>query len=401
MSATGTRPAALELGAARGLWLVVRREFLNRVRTRAFVIGTVVLLVIIGGYVTFFAVLGANSDRSTVALTPATAALAEPVQAAARDIGQEIEIRQFPDDTAAVAAVQADEVDAAFTGGPGAYRLTGLSEVDSELSGAVQAAVTQQELGATLGPDRLAQLGDRSRVTVTELAPRAGDFGARIAIGLVSAGLLYFAILIYGQSVAQGVLEEKTSRVIELLLATVRAWQLMFGKIIGVGAAGLLQFAILGAIGVTAARVTGVIELPAATAGALAAGVLWFLLGFVLYATLYAAAGSLVSRTEDLQSVVTPITILVVVPFVVGFNVIDNPTSPLAVVLSLVPFFAPILMPLLVSLGAAAAWQVAVAVVLTIGAIVVLGLLGGRIYTNSVLRTGGRVKLRDALARAR
>jgi ABC-2 type transport system permease protein len=220
-----------------------------------------------------------------------------------------------------------------------------------------------------------------------------------LAVGWISAGLLYFSILIYGGSLAQGVLEEKTSRVVELLLATMRPWQLMAGKIIGVGAAGLLQFTLIGVIGAVGAKLSGVFQLPDVTVVTVLAGLGWFLLGFLLFATLYAAAGSLVSRLEDLQAVVTPISILVVIPFVASFSLVSNPTGTTAVLLSLVPFFAPILMPLLIALGAASAWQVVLAVGLTIATTVVLAVLGGRVYANSVLRTGSRVRLRDALSR--
>jgi ABC-2 type transport system permease protein len=127
-------------------------------------------------------------------------------------------------------------------------------------------------------------------------------------------------------------------------------------------------------------------------------GLLWFILGFFLYATLFAAAGSLVSRSEDLQAVVTPITILVLIPFLVSFTIIDNPTGTLAQVMSVVPFFAPILMPVLFSLGAVAGWQLAVALALTVVTIGLIALLAGRVYSNSVLRTGGRVKLREAFS---
>ncbi|MGH3771851.1 MAG: ABC transporter permease [Pseudonocardiaceae bacterium] len=211
--------------------------------------------------------------------------------------------------------------------------------VDDALRGLVQATIAQQTITKALvraGVDTSAVTA-QAQVAVNTLDARSGDYGSRLAVGLISAGLLYFAIVIYGGSLAQGVLEEKTSRVIELLLATMRPWQLIAGKIIGVGAAGLLQF--------------------------------------------------------------TPITILVVIPFVASFSIINNPTGTTAVLLSLVPFFAPILMPILIALGVASAWQVVLAAGLTVATTVVLAVLGGRVYANSVLRTGSRVRLRDALSR--
>lgn len=173
----------------------------------------------------------------------------------------------------------------------------------------------------------------------------------------------------------------------------------MLGKVAGVGAAGLLQFAVIGAVGLVGARVTGALTLPSATPGTVLAGLVCFLLGFFLYAILFAAAGSLVSRPEELQAVTTPITLLVIIPFIAAFQVADNPTGNVVTVLSVVPFFAPILMPILISLGVATGWQIALAAGLTVATIAGLAVVGGRIYGNSVLRTGARVRLREALRR--
>lgn len=389
------------LSPARAVALVIRREFRNRVRTRAFLVGTLALVVLLGGYLAFLTFLGGQSDRATLGITPNSAALVGPLQASASALGKQLQVREV-EAAAGQQQVRDGDLDALLVGEPGSYHLVGKDKVDDALRGLVQSTIAQQTITGALvraGVDTSAVTA-QSQVAVSTLDPRSGDFGTRLAIGLISSGLLYFAILIYGASLAQGVLEEKTSRVIELLLAALRPWQLMAGKIIGVGAAGLLQFALIGVIGAIGAKLSGVLQLPDATPVTVLAGLGWFLLGFLLFATLYAAAGSLVSRPEDLQAVVTPITILVVIPFAASFSIINDPTGTTAVLLSLVPFFAPILMPILIALGAASAWQVVLAVALTVATTVVLAVLGGRVYANSVLRTGSRVRLRDALSRA-
>lgn len=389
----------MRLSAARAVVLITRREFLNRVKTRAFLVGTAVLVLILAGYLVFFTILGTNSDKSTLGVTPSTAQLAEPLKARAAALGQQLEIKQV-DEAAGAKQVRDGDLEALLTGSPGSYRLVGKDDVGNTLRNIVQSTITQSTVDSALrdaGADPQSAAA-RAKVEVATLEPTDPDRGARIVLGLVIAGLLYIAILIYGQTIAQGVVEEKTSRVIELLLATVKPWQLMLGKVIGVGAAGLLQFTVIGVIGAVALPLFGVATLPAATLGAVLVGLLWFVLGFFLYATLFAAAGSLVSRPEDLQAVVTPITIMVLIPFLVSFTIIDNPTGTLAQVMSIVPFFAPILMPVLFSLGAVSVWQLVVAVVLTIAAIGAVALLGGRVYASSVLRTGARVKLREAFS---
>ncbi len=389
----------MTLSATRAVLLISRREFLNRVRTRAFVVGTAALVLILAGYLLFFTIIGANSDKSTLGVTPSTAELAEPLETTATALGQQLEIREV-DEATGEQQVRAGELDALLTGSPGGYRLIGKDSVDDTLRGIVQNTTAQYTIADELraaGADPQA-VAARATVDVATLEPVTQDLGARIAVGLVTAGLLYLAILIYGNTIALGVVEEKASRVIELLLATVKPWQLMLGKVIGVGAAGLLQFAVIGIITIVGVQVAGVVSLPPATLNTVLIGLVWFVLGFFLYATLFAAAASLVSRPEDLQSVVTPITILVLIPFLVSFTIVDNPTATLPQVLSIVPFFAPILMPVLVSLGAVAGWQLALAMVLTVATIGVMTLIAGRVYSNSVLRTGARVRLREAFS---
>jgi ABC-2 type transport system permease protein len=388
------------LSPLRVVALVVRREFLNRVRTRAFVFGTLVLVVMLGGYLAFITFIGGQGNRGSLGVASENAALIQPLRATASSLGKDLQIREV-DIAAGRRQVSNGGLDALLVGVPGSYHLIGKDQVDDSLRGLVQSTIEQQAITSALvraGVDASA-LAAQNQVGITTLNPHHGDYGPRIAIGLISGGLLYFAILIYGSSLAQSVLEEKTSRVIELLLSTMRPWQLMTGKIIGVGGAGLLQFSLIAAMGAIGATLTGLLQLPAATAVTALAGLGWFLLGFLLYATIYTASGSLISRPEDLQSVLAPTSILVVIPFAASFSIISNPTGTTAVAMSLVPFFSPILMPILIALGAAAAWQVIIAVGLTATTVIVFAALGGRIYANSVLRTGSRVRLREALSR--
>jgi ABC-2 type transport system permease protein len=199
--------------------------------------------------------------------------------------------------------------------------------------------------------------------------------------------------------VATGVVEEKQSRVVELLLATITPWQLLAGKVLGLGAVGLLQLVILSAIAGVGAAAAGLLVLPGAALGMFVMVVLWYLLGFFLYASLYAAVGSTVSRQEELQSVVAPMIFLLLIPFVLTLNLLpSDPRNGLATVLSFVPFFSQTVMPARYALGVAPLWEVLVAAGLAAAAIVVVVRVAGRVYRNSVLRTGARVSLREALA---
>ncbi len=224
--------------------------------------------------------------------------------------------------------------------------------------------------------------------------------GLRIGLGAVGAFLLYFSIQTYGAFVAQGVVEEKASRVVELVLATVRPWQLLLGKVLGLGAVGLLQLVVLGAAGLGVAGSAGLLVSGAGLAGTVVSVVVWYLLGFAMYATIYAALGSLVSRQEDTQSVLTPVSIVVLIGWVAGFNLLlSSPRSPALVVLSLIPPWTPLVMPARIALGGVPIWQVALAFALTLAFTAGVLVLGGRIYARSVLRTGARVSLREAFGR--
>ena len=153
---------------------------------------------------------------------------------------------------------------------------------------------------------------------------------------------------------ATGVVEEKSSRVVELLLATIKPWQLLAGKIVGLGAVGLLQLVILSAIGAVAATAAGVLPLPTATAGMFAVVVLWYLLGFFLFAALYAAVAATVSGRRSWSAVLAPMIVLIIIPFVLTLNLLPgDPHNGLATVLSFVPFFSQTVMPARYALGVA------------------------------------------------
>ncbi len=391
------------LSPSRAVLLVARREFLGKVRTRSFVIGTVVIIAVIAGFALLQTVLFDKATSSTVGLSGQSTVLAEPLRETSKAFGRDITTVDVTDPAKAEEDVRDGDLDVLITGAPDALRVVVKENLNSELQNALDTIVKQQVLNAQLAeagldPDAVARNIAAAKVTVVELAPEDSQQGQRLAIGLVIAALLYYSLLVYGMMVAQGVVEEKSSRVVEILLATLRPWQLLMGKVMGLGAVGLVQLVVVGGVGLAVGSATGAIEVPGIAGGALATGVLWYLLGFFLYATVFAAAASLVSRQEELQSVITPISTVIIVAFVVGINLlIGDPSGTAVTVLSMLPPFAPILMPGRMAIGVAPLWQVLLSIVLAIGAVGAMTWLGGKIYANAVLRTGSRVKLRDAL----
>jgi len=219
--------------------------------------------------------------------------------------------------------------------------------------------------------------------------------------------MIYMALVMYGNMVASGVAEEKSSRIMEVMVSTVKPLELMFGKIIGVGALGLLQFLIWigtgllmtaigkkgllgGVLGVTAPLDT----IPLST-------VLWFglyfLLGYFFYASIFAAGGALVSRVEEVSQVVSLIMMLIVVGFIAAFISFTNPNSPFAVATSLIPFTSPMVMFARIVLANPPLNQVIASVVILVASVVVGAWISARIYRIGILLYGKRPSLRQVV----
>jgi ABC-2 type transport system permease protein len=237
-----------------------------------------------------------------------------------------------------------------------------------------------------------------TQVKVESLLPPKKYDAQQLGLGIAVGVLIYLSLLTAGQLVAQGVVEEKSTRVVELLLATIRPWQLMAGKVVGIGLLGLIQVAIIGGIGIATALSTRSLTLSVSAATSTIAWlVVWFILGFLMYSLAFAGAAALVSRQEDAQSVVLPIMMFLIVGYVIGISVLpSNPSSGFVAVLSVIPLFAPTLMPMRVAMGGVPVWESALAVALALAMIPLLIAVAGRVYRNAVVRSGARVRLSEA-----
>lgn len=385
--------------AARTVGLVARREFDTRVRTRSFLIGLLVTILLLGGVTVLPALLAGDGAVRLGYLAEENNALAQPLRAAAEAAEVDLGITDVPDEAAARDRLAAGDLDAALLPDGDGYRLLVQSEEDPALSAVVQTAVAQVGVGEVLaeqGVDPAALAAAGRPVRLDQVDPPDPQAAERTGIAFVVVLLLYVQLLTFGIAVAMGVVEEKSSRVVEVLLATIRPWQLLLGKVLGIGAAGLVQLVVLGAVGLAAGTATGVITLTGTAVSVFLASLGWFLLGFLFFAVLYAAAGSLVSRQEEINAVTTPMTVLILVPFLVAVSTVDDPGDGLASTLSVIPPFSPILMPIQQAAGEATGAETALAVVLMLAATALFTVLGGRIYAGAVLRTGSRVRLRDA-----
>jgi ABC-2 type transport system permease protein len=228
------------------------------------------------------------------------------------------------------------------------------------------------------------------------LQPPPPDRPQNAGIAFIGVLLLYGQLFGYGLWVATGVIEEKSSRIVEMLLSAIRPRQLLAGKIIGIGALGLCQLAAIAGFAIGLASATRALPVPATAIGAALLVVGWFLLGFAFYASLFAAAGSLVTRIEELQNVIVPINLTILVSFIISVGALQSPNSTIVVIASILPVSAALAMPVRIVLGAAPPWQIALSLVLLIGSAIVMVPIGARLYEGAVLRTGSRVKLREA-----
>lgn len=407
--AAGPRPDAAY--PALGGWAVVRlvagRELAMRLRSRVFVISTVVVLVLLVGATVVIDLASGRDSAESVGVVAAEAAIADPLTTGAASLGIDVAVHQVPDEAAGLREVSDGNLDVLVSAAPSGLRVTVEESLDDDLRAALAVLARQQVLDneiSVLGgdPARINETIAAARVDVTELDPVPEHQGERLVLGIASALLIYMSLMLFGPAVSQGVVEEKSSRVVELLLSTVRPWTLMAGKVLGIGVVALIQMVVISGGGMVAALVTGALTLPSGEAAGTAVwSVLWFVIGFFLYALPYAAVGAMVSRQEDLGGVSTPIVLSLVVPWVLGISIVPgDPDNGLIEILSMVPVFAPVLMPMRIALGVAPAWQVAVSVLLALALIAVFVRLTGRIYQNAVLRTGARVSFREALRAA-
>lgn len=255
-----------------------------------------------------------------------------------------------------------------------------------------------------LDPQKVAQYIKRVGLQPIKITKKGEeeDTGGTFMISYILALIIYMAILIYGQVIMRGVIEEKSSRVVEVVLSSLRPFQLMMGKILGIGAVGLTQFSIWTLFGI-GASVYGTSFIPAGANFAMPSipayvfvyFVVFFILGYFLFGTLYAAIGSLVNSEKEAQQLVMPVTMFLIVPIMLMIFIIRAPNSPIAVFLSFIPFFAPILMFLRITVLIPPFGQIGASIVILILTILFMIWLTAKIYRVGILMYGKRPKFAE------
>jgi ABC-2 type transport system permease protein len=373
----------------------------TRIRDKTFLVTSGVILLLVLGAMVFQVLVASGADKVAVGVVGDRTALQPALQAQGRAVGADVTVVGVADESAARTALRNGDVDGVLVDGTGTTpRLLVQRSGGGPLQSVVDGAVTQLSLGRQLAQAGINRI-DVPQVGITPLDPGADPTGERTGVAVVGIIVLYSLLILMGQFVAQGVVEEKSTRVVELLLATMRPWQLLAGKIIGLGLLGLAQIVAIAAVGVAGALAFGVVSLPGQLIGTALSVVAWFILGYAFYAAVFAAAASLVSRQEDLAGVITPISVLLVAGFFIAIQAAGNPTGSLATVTSYIPGLSPMVMPVRLAAGGAAWWEALLAVVLMLVAIALVVRFGGRVYAGALLRTSGKTKLREALTAER
>jgi ABC-2 type transport system permease protein len=380
-------------------WLVTRRELRERGRSRAFLASVGLMVVMVAAMLIIPAMFKPGGGTRDVGLTGAAApGLAAAIADQAHAAGITVRVHRYGSLTAGEQAVRQGRLDVLVARG---QRLEWQGRPDQQLkapvTGAIQvAAVRERATAAGLRPQVAAALLAPVPVSSVELGHVAGRGPADELAVIVMTGVLLLCISLFGQMVLTGVLEEKSSRVVEVLLARIPARALLAGKIAGIGLLGLAQIAVTALAALVAVTAVGTIDILAIQGGVLAWAVVWFVLGYALYATVFGALGSLGSRAEDAQSVAGPALVVLMAAFFASFLMITQPVSAAAKAISYFPLTAPFAMPGRIAMGATAWWEPVLAVALALATIIGLVRLAGRLYTNAILHSGPALSLKDA-----
>ena len=438
------------------IFAVIRREYLERVRTKAFWISTLLVPVFLGAVMIIPAWLAARGGGTfTVAVLDFTGRFAEPIEAELNEmLGRQSSMAADAlEETGVVHGEQAEAigemtqesilklelVPLSVGNDPEAARERGKQGISNgEFDGLLVLPATLPDEGqaeyvspnvstfqmlsvlersvnnvmvadrltsAGLDPEAVGELTRRVDLKTMKLGAKGQethDQGQGFLISYVFMMIIYMTVLMYGIYVMRGVLEEKASHIVEVIISTVKPFELMLGKILGIGAVGLTQFLLwslmmvaISAPGAASAIGMGGLELPAVPAIQIIFFVVYFVLGFLLYGTLYAGIGAAFDTEQEAQNFQGVITMFLVVPLVLMMYILNQPDAPLSVALSLFPFFTPMLMFLRMTLTQVPAIQLAASVVIMGGTILASAWTVGKIYRVGILMHGSKPKLKD------
>jgi ABC-2 type transport system permease protein len=367
----------------RAIWLVARRELLERGRSRAFVVSVVlsVAIVLAGIFLPSLIGGGAGVQHLGIVGTP-PAGLVGGLSSTARAVNLEVTIDTVPDLATAEGRLRAGSLDAALVVPP---------------DGSIPTYVVKTRSNALLQQVVASGFTTPPQLSLRELEPADPNRDTSFAFANVGVILLFISIFTFGTWVLTGVVEEKQSRVVEVVLSTIEPRDLLIGKVLGIGVLGLVQLVVMVTVGLGAGVAAGRFSLPSTTGSAVAMLFLWFILGYAFYSTALGVLGALASRMEEASNASSPVSFLAMGGYFFSLLVaLNDPAGTAARIATFIPPVSPMVVPLRAALGAIEPWEIVGSAVLMGAAIWVLFVVGGRVYSGAVLQTGARMRLRDA-----
>ncbi len=397
-----TRNRASEPGSTswwQGTWLVAERGIVENVRSRTFKIVTLLLLAVSIGAVLVPTLI--DSGRTTYTLATvgrAPADLVTAVDAAASQGAFTVHYLTKADDRAVRDAVKKGDAAVGLAGDTVYTATKGAGPFPVVVSQAiVTLARTRWLTDAGLSSAQLQQLQairPPREVTIGQVQDER-----RAGVGFAAGIVLYLAITLAGSAIATTVGTEKSSRISEVLLATLRPSQSLVGTVVAAGTVTLFQLLVLAVPITVSGAAGGRFALPAGITGDLAPAVVWFLLGFWLYAFVFAASASLIDKITEVSSAIMPVTTLLVLVYLASVVLVSqDPNDPWNVLISMAPLSAPIAMPIRWASGEVPVYQLIIAMGLTALTAWLMALMASALYRRALLVTGHRVRLREALS---
>lgn len=389
------------MSGGRAAYLAARREIRERWRSRAFRVSTLIQVLAVAAIAVIVSVTSGGGDDTTKVDVGKIGATGKAVTQTAERIGEalnlEFETREFDSREAARAALEDGDIQAAVGGGTAVLVAEGIPE---QAEAALAEAASQTKLSLLLieegvNTDESQRILGASRVPIEKVETDDGSGGQGIAF--ITTLLLYMALVFCGYAVAGGVVEEKSTRVVELIINAIRPRHLLAGKVAGIGLMGLAQLLSVVVAGLGVALALGEIDLPEATFETAGIALLFFILGFALYGCAFAVAGSIVSRQEDSQTTTAPVMIVLVGAYVLSISATNDPSSTVAVIGTLLPPVAPLIVPARVAAGELPLEQLLASIGLMIVSCALLIWLAGRVYERAVLRMGAPLKAKELL----
>jgi len=404
------RPAGTARGAALGrltgyTGLVAAREIRQRIRGRMFRIGTLVILAVVAAVIVIPALNSGKAQTYRVGVVGALSApLRAAVVAASRSIGTTVRLVPEAGLAAARADLRSGRVSLVILDARAVEVSKPVSATDTSTSGQLVRAVSttlgvdEAVESARLSAAQAARLASARPLPVTSLQRGSASTSGRntTTVGLV---LVFVMLTQYNAWTLIGVMEEKSSRVVEVLLAAVRPVELLGGKVLGIGLVAFAQAGLVVAFALVLAKAVGSDLLHGTAPVALASTLAWLVLGYAFYCWVYAAAGSMAERQDQVQSLALPLSLPLIFGYVISLTVASsgNP-STFFDVLAYLPLTAPFAMPALVSLGAVTWWEFAASAAISVVCTVGVARLATGIYRRAILRTGRRVRIRELVS---